>query len=71
MARKRGNTCVRCESLERKQKSKSIIYITNDLGEKIPICSVCAIEIEEEENFIKSLLEYTEEDESRSEGSDI
>jgi hypothetical protein len=49
--------CVRCESLERPQKSKTIHYIPNDSGDKIPVCSVCILEIKEEEEFLKSISE--------------
>ena len=61
--------CVRCESLERKQKSKSVVWIKNDIAEKIPICSVCVLEMEEEDKFIKNFLESLD-DESGSESFD-
>ena len=53
--------CVRCESLERPQRSKAIYQIKNYIGELIPLCAVCVIEVKEEEDFFKLLKE--EEDE--------
>ena len=49
--------CVRCELLDRPQKSKSIHYVTTSLGEKLPICSACILELKEEEDFLESLKE--------------
>ena len=43
--------CVRCESLERKQKSPDIHY----LDEEVPVCAVCLQEIVEEEDYFKRL----------------
>lgn len=53
--------CVRCESLERPQKSKSIHYVKNALGESIPLCSVCILEMKEEEDFIRLVQEEDEQ----------
>lgn len=61
--------CVRCESLERPQKSKSITFIKNAVGESIPLCSMCILEIKEEEDFF--IRSVQEDDESGSEGLDI
>ena len=58
--------CIRCESLERPQKSKSIYYVKNTLGESIPLCSTCILEMKEEEDFIR-LAQEEEVDESGSE----
>jgi hypothetical protein len=58
--------CVRCESLERSQKSKSIHYVKNALGESIPLCSTCILEMKEEEDFIR-LAQEEDENESGSE----
>jgi hypothetical protein len=52
--------CVRCESLERKQKTRQVIYTG-----PIPVCLVCMQEIAEMESFFKKELE--EEDEFGSE----
>jgi hypothetical protein len=41
--------CVRCESMERKQQSKSIYLVKNELGEMIPLCATCMTEIRDEE----------------------
>jgi len=57
--------CVRCESLDRKQKSRKIHMVKGSSEEEIPICSVCLLEMQEEEDFINSLKE--EEDESGGE----
>ena len=46
--------CVRCESLEIKQRSKAVTMITNTLGDKIPLCSVCIVEITDEEEFFRN-----------------
>jgi hypothetical protein len=61
MANKRVR-CVRCELLDRRQKSKSIHYITNNTGDKIPVCSVCLLEIKEEEDYLESLKRELEDD---------
>jgi hypothetical protein len=37
--------------------SKSIYSIKNELGEFIPLCAVCVVEIKEEEEFFKNLEE--------------
>ena len=65
---KKRKKCVRCESLERVQQSKSIYLVKNSLGEFIPLCSVCVIEVKEEEEFLNSLKE--EDDEPRGERFD-
>jgi hypothetical protein len=49
--------CVRCEMLDRPQKSKSIHYMTLESGEKVPMCATCLLEIKEEEDFLESLSE--------------
>jgi len=64
-----ANKCVRCESLERPQKSKRIHLVKTPSGGEIPICAKCLLEIQEEEDFVKSLREE-EEDEPGSEGLD-
>lgn len=54
--------CVRCEALERKQKSKSVTLVkVGDRG-LIPLCSACILEIEEEEKFVRSLQEEDEDE---------
>jgi hypothetical protein len=60
--------CVRCESLERPQKSKAVTFIKNAIGESIPLCSSCILEIKEEEVFIS---QAQEDDEPGSEGFDF
>ena len=60
MANKKDK-CVRCEALERPQRSKVVHKV---LG--VPICSVCIEELVEETFFFKDL----EEDESGSEEID-
>jgi hypothetical protein len=60
--------CVRCETLDRSQKSKSVYMVKNELGESIPLCAVCIIEIREEEDFLESLKE--EEDAAGGERTD-
>jgi hypothetical protein len=54
--------CVRCESLERPQKSKVVYSIANAAGDKIPLCAVCVIEIKEEEDFFKEFREGEEDE---------
>jgi hypothetical protein len=54
--------CVRCESLERRQRSSKIVYSGPDGS--IPICSVCMQEIAEIEVLFKGT---EEEDESGGE----
>jgi len=61
MSRARKAKCVRCESLERPQQSKTIHYVKNQLGESVPICSQCILEMKEEEDFVRLIQE--EEDE--------
>jgi hypothetical protein len=58
--------CVRCESLERKQKSRKIVYSGPDGS--IPLCSVCIQEIAEMDLFFKI---QQEEDEEYEPGSEI
>jgi hypothetical protein len=58
------NKCVRCEMLERKQKSSHIQYIG-----MVPLCDTCLEEIAEEELFFK-IREEELEDESGSEEFD-
>jgi hypothetical protein len=60
--------CVRCESLERKQKSRKIHYLKISEEESIPLCSVCILEIQDEKDLIESLK--LEENESGSEEID-
>lgn len=60
------NKCVRCESLDRPQKSRKIYKIKNHFGDEVPVCSSCLEEIAEEEEYFK----VSEEDESRSEDFD-
>ena len=55
--------CVRCESLERKQASRKIYYINNNLGDKIPICSVCLLELDEEDQLFNNLDNESEVEE--------
>jgi len=43
--------CVRCESLDRKQQSKKIVYTKDG----IPLCTVCMLEAAEEEEYFKHL----------------
>lgn len=57
--------CVRCETLDRPQKSRSVYMVKNELGESVPLCAVCIIEVGEEEDFLESLKE--EEDATGSE----
>ena len=47
--------CVRCESLERKQKSRKIHYLKISEEESIPLCSTCLSEIQDEKELIESL----------------
>ena len=60
---KQKRSCVRCEILGRKQKSKEVHYILNELGESVPICSACLLEIKEEDETFKQI---EEEDYDRS-----
>lgn len=55
--------CVRCESMERPQKSHAVYVIKNALGEPIPLCAACIVEIRDEEDFFESLKEEEEDDE--------
>ena len=61
MSRVRRAKCVRCESLERPQKSKEIHYVKNQLGESVPICSQCILELKEEEDFVRLIQEEDDE----------
>jgi hypothetical protein len=63
MVSRKKNLCVRCEALGRKQLGGSIHYFSGTTGDKVPVCSVCLLEIKEEEFFMNNL----EEDESTSE----
>ncbi len=51
MSNKKKIKCVRCESLDRRQKSPHLQY----LDEEIPICDFCLQEIAEEEEYFKQL----------------
>jgi hypothetical protein len=44
--------CVRCEMLERKQRSKYVYTVGG-----VSLCGVCVLEVKEEEEFIESLKE--------------
>lgn len=55
-------SCVRCESLERPQKSKKIYWVKNSLGDEVPLCSVCLLELEEEKFFLKDLEDLPEDE---------
>jgi len=59
--------CIRCESLERKQKSKKIT-LSGPSG-SIPLCSVCIQELVEMDMLFRDQEE--EEDEQGGEGFDI
>jgi hypothetical protein len=67
---KKRSRCFRCETLERPQQSKSIYLLKNDLGEMVPLCAVCLVEVKEEEDYLESLKETIEEDELGSEDFD-
>lgn len=54
--------CVRCESLDRKQKSNKIHYVKITEEESIPICSKCLLEIQDEKEFIESIKEIEEDE---------
>ena len=58
MVRKKKDKCTRCESLDRKQQSKTIMYTKDG----IPMCTICMQEIAEEEEYFKR-LEVEGEDE--------
>ena len=69
MANKK-QTCIRCEALERKQQSKIVYDITNPIGDKIPLCAVCIVEMKDEEDFFGALDKTLEDDELGSESID-
>lgn len=61
--KRKKRKCIRCESLERPQQSKSVYLVKNSAGgEFIPLCSVCILEIKEEEEFLNSLKEIDEDE---------
>ncbi len=61
-----ADKCVRCEAMNRRQRSRKIVYSGPDGS--IPLCEVCKKEIAEMELFFK---EEFEEDEPGGEGFDI
>jgi len=56
------NKCIRCESLDRKQKGKKIYKVKNRFGDEIPVCVVCLEEIAEEEEYFNSLEKDIEDE---------
>jgi hypothetical protein len=48
--------------LERPQKSKKIYWVKNSLGDEVPLCSVCLLELEEEKFFLKDLEDLPEDE---------
>ena len=59
--------CVRCETLERPQKNRATSWIKNTLGDTIPLCSLCILEIEEEEEIFRKDVFDEDEGEYRDE----